>query len=66
MHRQMENMELIVNNTSSYVEKVFSLLTNDQYQESMANLVREGLARRLKRNSEVASEWLSFMARLTE
>lgn len=64
MYRQMNVVDFIAQNEDDYIEKAFSMLTDDSYFLVSKNHISEAFKTNLKRNKEVAMEWLGFFARL--
>jgi len=66
MYTQMKHTDLIVNNTSGYVELVLRLLHNETYQAEQSKLIELHYAQDLHQNEVVALEWLQFIHKIVK
>jgi hypothetical protein len=64
MYRQMDVIDFIAQNENDYIEKAYKMLTNDSYYLINKKRISEAFKTNLKRNKEVAMEWLGFFTRL--
>ena len=66
MYTQMKHTDLIVNNTSAYVDLVLRLLQDDTYQAEQSKSIELHYAQDLHQNEAVALEWLQFIHKIVK